>query len=100
VSTRTRARIYDTLPTLLPTMFGDPGTPPAGASDRPEPPPIEAQQQVADFTGSSHFDAWSEALARVGNCRKPIRLVGCSQTIDTATGEVVAETRAATSRSG
>jgi hypothetical protein len=72
-------------------MFGDPGTPHACASDRPEPPPIEAQQQVADFIGSSDFDAWSEALARVGNCGKPIRLVGCSQTIDTATGEVVAE---------
>ena len=26
VSTRTRARVYDTLPTLLPSVFGDPGT--------------------------------------------------------------------------
>ena len=28
--------------------------------------------------GSPDIDSWSEALARVGNCSKPIRLVGSS----------------------
>lgn len=32
---------------------------------------------------------FSEALARVGNCARPIALVGHADTIDTATGEVV-----------
>ncbi|OYO08810.1 replication initiation protein [Enemella evansiae] len=34
-------------------------------------------------------DRFSEALARVGNCARPIALVGHADTIDTATGEVV-----------
>lgn len=38
---------------------------------------------------SPGFDAWSEALARVGNCSKPIRLHGGSQTVDAATGEIL-----------
>ena len=37
------------------------------------------------------FDAWSEALARVGNCAHPIRLRGRSETVDTATGEIVVD---------
>lgn len=37
---------------------------------------------------SADFDAWSQALARVGNCAHPIRLRGHSETIDTAAGEI------------
>ncbi len=91
MSTRTRARVYDTLPALLPTVFGDPGAVPADTSRGLAPPSDEAQRDVAAFIGSPDFDGWSEALARVGNCSKPIRLVGSSRTVDAATGEVIGE---------
>jgi hypothetical protein len=91
MSTRTRARVYDTLPTVVPTMFGDLETVPADASEGLQLANAVAQRQVAELLGSADFDGWSEALARVGNCSKPIRLLGSSQTVDTTTGEVVAE---------
>lgn len=91
MSRRTRARIYDTLPALAPTMFGDLETVPGDAGDARRLSDAVAQRQVAEFIGSADFDGWTEALARVGNCSKPIRLVGSSQTVDTTTGEVVAE---------
>ena len=47
------------------------------------------EQQIRDLLVSRDFDAWSEALARVGNCSRPIRLRGRSETIDTITGEVL-----------
>ena len=47
-------------------------------------------RQVRDRLLSPDFDAWSEALARVGNCAHPIRLHGSSQTVDKLTGEIVA----------
>jgi hypothetical protein len=50
-----------------------------------------AQAQVADRLLSRDFEAWSEAVARVGNCARPVRLSGRSTTVDTATGEVLAE---------
>ena len=54
-------------------------------------PAMSAQtaRQVRDRLVSRDFDAWSEALSRVGNCAHPIRLQGSSQTIDTVTGEIV-----------
>ncbi len=68
MSTHTRARIYDTLPALMPAVFGlgDSGGPiTAGA---PELARLDAttQRQVGDFLGSPGFDDWSQALARVG----------------------------------
>ena len=47
-------------------------------------------KQVSDRLVSRDFDAWSEAVARVGNCAHPIRLQGSSQTVDKLTGEIVA----------
>jgi hypothetical protein len=76
---------------MLPTVFGDPGTMPADTSCGLAPTEAVEQRQLADFIGSPDFDGWSEALAGVGNCSKPIRLVGSSQTIDATTGEVVGE---------
>lgn len=38
---------------------------------------------------SKDFGAWTEALARVGNCVRPVRLRGTSERIDAATGEVL-----------
>jgi hypothetical protein len=38
---------------------------------------------------SPHFDAWSQAAARVGHCARPIRLRGHSSTVDARTGEVL-----------
>ena len=58
-------------------------------------PAMSAQtaQQVRDRLVSRDFDAWSEAVARVGNCSHPIRLRGSSDTIDTATDEIVSSYR-------
>jgi hypothetical protein len=86
VSTRTKAAVADTLPALFPATF------PGHGEDAPLdlPPVTEAvQQQITDRLVSRGFDAWSEALARVGNCARPIRLHGGSQTVDAATGEVL-----------
>ena len=88
MSQATRAVVADVLPALFPAAF--PGW------SEPEASPAElrpltglAVRQVGDLFHSGDFDAWSEALARVGNCAHPIRLHGHSQTIDTATGEIV-----------
>jgi len=48
------------------------------------------ERQVREVLACPGFDAWSAALARVGNCAQPIRLRGRSETVDTTTGEVVA----------
>ena len=42
-------------------------------------------QRIAD--GS--FDAWADTAARVGYCANPVRLVGSSNTVDAATGQVL-----------
>ena len=54
-------------------------------------PAMSAQtaQQVRYRLVSRDFDAWSEAVARVGNCAHSIRLQGSSDTINKATGEIV-----------
>jgi hypothetical protein len=85
VSLKTRSAVYDTLPALLPDAL------PFAIDDRlPDVPALtpETEQQVMDHLQSSGFDAWTEALSRVGNCVRPIRLVGRSETIDTTTGEI------------
>ena len=46
-------------------------------------------RQLCDRLVSRDFVAWSEALARVGNCAHPIRLQGSSQIVDKVTGEIV-----------
>ena len=54
-------------------------------------PPITARtrQQVSDLLVSPTYDAWSEALVRVGNCAHPVKLRGRSEMVDVATGEIV-----------
>jgi hypothetical protein len=81
--------VTTTLPALLPAAF--PGVPDTCESAPLDLPPLEAdmQRQVADLLNSPGFDAWSESLARVGNCSNPIRLHGGSQTVDPATGEIL-----------
>ena len=76
----------NTLPALFPGAFPGFGEAAPGAL-----PPLtqKTDQQVRDLLVSPDFDAWSEALASVGNCARPIRLRGRSDTIDTATGEIV-----------
>ena len=49
----------------------------------------EVSQQVLARLTSKNFRAWSDALARAGNCVRPVRLRGSSDKIDLATGEVV-----------
>jgi hypothetical protein len=86
VSTRTKAAVADTLPALFPATF--PGHGEDAALDLP-PVTEQVQQQISDRLLSPGFDAWSEALARVGNCSRPIRLHGHSQTVDATTGEIL-----------
>jgi hypothetical protein len=38
---------------------------------------------------SKDFGSWNDALARVGNCVRPVRLRGTSERIDRTTGEVL-----------
>jgi hypothetical protein len=94
MSTRTRARVTDTLPALFPDVFPGPTAPNADASaewsTRPEPLTAETRRQVTELVGSDEFDAWTEALARVGNCATPIRLHGHTESVDTRTGEILA----------
>lgn len=85
MSTRTRHAVADTLPDLFPSAF------PGHRDDAPlDLPPLteHTEAQIRDLLVSKTFDAWSEALARVGNCSRPIRLHGSSQRIDTTTGEI------------
>lgn len=46
-------------------------------------------QQVLDRLLSRDFSVWADALSRVGNCARPVRLRGTSDRIDRATGEVL-----------
>ena len=89
MSTRTRANVTTTLPALLPDAFPDfPETVETAPLDLP-PLGADMQRQVAHLLTSPGFDAWSEALARVGNCSRPIRLHGGSETVDRVTGEML-----------
>jgi hypothetical protein len=86
VSTRTKAAVADTLPALFPAVF------PGHGEDAPlDLPPVteQVQVQIRDRLVSPSFDVWSEALARVGNCARPIRLHGHSQRVDAVTGEIL-----------
>jgi hypothetical protein len=86
VGTRSRHAVTDTLPALFPTVF------PSHGDETPLDLPSvtdRVEQQIKDRLVSRDFDAWSQALARVGNCSRPIRLHGRSQTVDTTTGEIL-----------
>ena len=85
MSIRSRSVVYDTLPALLPNLI------PGGMESSLDVPALtdRAKQQVTGMLGSSDLDPFSEALSRVGNCARPIKLVGRSQTIDATTGEIV-----------
>jgi hypothetical protein len=87
VSSQTRHAVHDTLPDVVPDLF-----PGCGAGARLDLPPVTAQAtaEIGQLLASPDFDAWSEALSRVGNCAHPVRLFGHSETINTSTGEVVA----------
>ena len=79
---RSDLAVHDVVPGLFPGF---------GESAPLDLPPLSArtEQEVCDLLGSGRFDAWSQALARVGNCAQPIRLRGRSETVDTTTGEIV-----------
>ena len=78
--------MHAALPSLFPDVFK-----PHGGTSSLDLAPLTPQlrQQVAEYISSADFDAWTEALDRVGNCAHPIRLVGQSETVDTSTGEVL-----------
>jgi hypothetical protein len=87
VSTRTRQRVINTLPALFPDCLT--GYTPSPALEL-APLSEDTARQVSDRLLAPDFDAWSEALARVGNCAHPIRLSGHSHTVDPTTGEILA----------
>jgi hypothetical protein len=82
VSTRTRHAVVNTIVEVLPSLGGGP---------RPGVPAVspEVEQQVIARMSSADFDAWTRSLNSVGNCARPIRLHGRSETVDAATGEVL-----------
>jgi hypothetical protein len=86
VSSQTRHAVHDTLPVVFLHRF------PGFAEEAPlDLPPMSAatEADIGKLLVSRGFNAWSEALSRVGNCAHPIRLHGHSQTVDRATGEIV-----------
>ena len=86
VSSTTRAAVTTPRPARVPDAF------PGHRDDAPlDLPPLtpRLEEQLRDLVVSRDFDAWSEALARVGNCAHPVKLHGHSQRIDTATGEIL-----------
>jgi hypothetical protein len=87
VSTRTRQTVTNALPTLFPDCLT--GFAPSSTLELP-PLSEDTARQVSDRLLALDFDAWSEALARVGNCTHPIRLSGHCDTVDPGTGEILA----------
>jgi hypothetical protein len=79
MSLATRNQVWDALP---PVRFGE-GKP----LDLDLDPTTERQLVARMF--SRDFDDWSQVLSRVGFCANPIRLIGRSETFDTATGALV-----------
>jgi hypothetical protein len=57
--------------------------------DLPPDLSARAKQEIVDLIISGNSAAWSETLAGVGNCARPVRLVGQSTTVDSGTGEIV-----------
>ena len=78
-----------------PTWLGS-GPPASGREPDDRAGPVaKLQREVCDLLADRDFDGWSQALARVGNCSRPIRLRGHSSTVDVATGEIVSSYRSA-----
>ena len=86
VSSRTRTAVTTPRPARVPDAF--PGHREEAPLDLPPLTP-RLEEQLCDLVVSRDFDAWSEALARVGNCAQPVKLRGHSQRIDTRTGELL-----------
>lgn len=81
-----RTAVVSLLPRLLPDAL--PGVRP---DPLPDLAPLTAAMQdalVAEIRAET-FDPFAEALARVGGCSQPIRLIGSSIRVDTSTGEVL-----------
>ncbi len=95
----TRDRVWDAVPLRTAEQAGE-GT--AGEGHPLDLGHLDActEAQVIARLLSRDFDAWSEAASRVGHCARPIRLHGHSDTVDTATGEVVSSFSSADSPLG
>lgn len=79
MSLATRNEVWDALPRMRP------------GEDRPLNLDLDetSERQLVARLLSRDFDEWSQVLSRVGFCANPIRLVGRSETFDTATGALV-----------
>lgn len=86
LSTQTRSHVAATLPYVFPEVFPGLNTP--APLDLP-PVTARTRQQVSDLISSPTYDAWTEALVRVGNCAHPIGLRGRSQRVALTTGEII-----------
>ena len=87
MSMRTRAVVYDALSTSAPDAV-----PGFGEGAPLELPALsdQVERHLVEMVASKDLDDWSHALAKVGNCARPIRLQGRADTVDTSTGQIVA----------
>lgn len=86
MAAQARAAVVDLVPRLLPDAFPNVSSEPiTGAPD------LDTRQrgEVVAAVGAEDFTAFSDALTRVGNCARPVRIVGSSLRVDTVTGEVL-----------
>jgi len=87
VSLRSEGAVYDAIfavfPDLVPGLAGHADPVPDLSSE------TVTRTELADLFTSDRFGPWTEALQRVGNCARPIRLRGTSSRIDSTTGEIL-----------
>lgn len=86
MGTAARAEVLTLLPRLLPDAF-----PCFEGEPIPDGPTLNAaaQDAVVEAIRSEHFTAFADELAKVGNCSRPVKLVGSTIRADAHTGEVV-----------
>ena len=62
--------------------------------------PSRVGAQVAERLSRADLGRWLAQVQQVGACAQPIRMVGASDTINTATGEILRSYTSAVSRTG
>jgi hypothetical protein len=86
MGTAARADLLSLIPRLLPDAIPGMAAAPIPGLD---PVTDRQRQQLLDELRSPGNNDFADALAQVGNCSRPIRLVGSAMRVDTTTGEVV-----------
>ena len=79
MSIRTRSTVYDAVvANLLHVPSASTGQHLGGVSGSA----AKVEPAVRELLADPELDSWSEALDRVGNCARPIRMRGQSSTVD------------------